>query len=87
MTPIPEVTDIEVAFPTTAMAFLPPMEEIPPEFKGLPGKSRWCQVAYDWFYHGLAKAKWTRAGHCASCKYASATGHLRRSTRWLESRA
>lgn len=75
MRPIPEVSDIEIAFPTRAMEILPAMKDIPDEFVEVSscswdgkttrrcrnGKpgSRWLEVISDWFFRGLKDVEWT----------------------------
>lgn len=54
--PIPDVTDLDLAFPTKAMDILPPYKDIPEEFKR--DYHKWAKVALDWFYAGLKNAKW-----------------------------
>jgi len=36
------------------MQWMPPMEEIPDEFKGF-GRNEWCEIARTWFFSGLNK--------------------------------
>jgi hypothetical protein len=50
---IPELTDIDVAFPASALDWMPPMEEIPDEFKDR--SNEWCKIASSWFFFGLPK--------------------------------
>jgi len=74
MHPIPEVTDVELAFPTRAMTILPKWEDIPPEFRPsgwvmAGGKTtymgttdlstKWLNVVNDWLFRGLLNARWT----------------------------
>lgn len=56
MRPIPEVSGLDVVFPTRAMEILPPYKDIPAEFKN--DSNRWVQVVSDWFFCGLKDAKW-----------------------------
>lgn len=51
--PIPELTDVDVAFPAHALDWMPAMEDIPEEFHGFPGKTEWNHIAASWFYNGL----------------------------------
>lgn len=50
MLEIPERTNIDVAFPTEDLRWLP-MEKIPAEFKS--GGNKWAQIASRWFFQGL----------------------------------
>jgi len=53
MLPIPEITDVELAFPARALEWMPPMEAIPPEFHDMNGQTEWNRIARAWFYTGL----------------------------------
>lgn len=55
MLPIPELTDVDVAFAANALDWMPPMEDIPDEFKSFPGGTVWNEIGRTWFYHGLPK--------------------------------
>lgn len=57
MRPIPEVMDLDLAFPTRAMQLMPKWDEIPDEFKS--DRNKWVKVFEDWFFFGLKDAKWT----------------------------
>ena len=48
-----EVRDIELAFGGDMKKLLPPMEEIPEEFK--KGKHKFCDIIGKWFFQGLPK--------------------------------
>lgn len=58
MRPIPEVDALDVMFPTKAMTIIPPMSEIPDEFK----PSGWTAMNGKTSYHGkpgvVMAAKW-----------------------------
>lgn len=45
------ITDVELAFPARVKHLMPPMLQIPAEFRN--GRSPWCRLASDWFAHGL----------------------------------
>ena len=49
--PIP-LDDIIIAFPASALSFMPEWDDIPKEFRD--GTSQWCDFAYVWFNHGLS---------------------------------
>ena len=51
MLPVPEISAAELAFPSGALAWMPPMAEIPDEFKS--HSNPWCQIASSWFFNGL----------------------------------
>lgn len=52
--PVPEISDIEAAFPAHVLQWMPPMDEIPDEFKHWgPGGSEWNQIVSAWFFKGL----------------------------------
>lgn len=57
--PVPDVDPINAAFGGGAMKILPPMAEIPAEFKRWSGGSKWNKVVSDWFLHGIENATWT----------------------------
>lgn len=57
MRPIPKVDALDAIFCTKALAILPPMKEIPDDFKH--DGNRWVKVVSDWFFFGLKKVKWT----------------------------
>lgn len=57
MRPIPDVSGLDVVFCTRAMEILPPMADIPDEFKS--DRCRWVKVVHDWFFFGLKDAKWS----------------------------
>jgi hypothetical protein len=59
MHPIPEVTDIDIAFPTTALDILPKYQDIPKEFSYTSQNNKWVNTVRDWFFKGLKNAKWT----------------------------
>lgn len=50
--PIKPVTDLSIAFGGADQidSLMPPQGSIPDEFKG---RSPWCQLVEDWFFHGL----------------------------------
>lgn len=62
MRPIPEITDVEIAFPANVIGkFLPNTNEIPVEFQNYstdPLAKKWIKVMEDWFYFGLKNVKW-----------------------------
>lgn len=49
---VPELTDVEAAFPANALDWMPPMEEIPDEFKRHHG-TVWNEIVSSWFFSGL----------------------------------
>ena len=53
MFPIPEVTDVDIAFPATPHA-LPAWEDIPEDFRENWHRSDhpWCRIPAKWFYEG-----------------------------------
>lgn len=51
--PIPEIDDVEAAFPATVLDWMPAREEIPDEFRFMRGRSKWCKVVHGWFFNGL----------------------------------
>lgn len=57
MRPIPEVSDLDVVFCTKATSILPPMKDIPAEFK--KSSNKWAQVVSDWFFCGIKDCKWS----------------------------
>lgn len=58
MHPIPEVTDVDIAFPTIALDILPKYQDIPKEF-AYNSQNKWVGVVNDWFFRGLKNSKWT----------------------------
>lgn len=48
---VPEIEDVDVAFPARALEWMPPMESIPQEFK--ERGTEWNGVMSVWFYRGL----------------------------------
>ena len=50
---VPEIDAVSVAFPADALSWMPPMAEIPDEFKR--GRTEWNQIASKWFFFGLPK--------------------------------
>jgi hypothetical protein len=52
--PPPEITDVDVAFPSHAMDWLPAWEDIPEEFKG--SGNPWAQKVGYWFFKGPEEA-------------------------------
>lgn len=52
MIPVPDVNGLSVAFGN--VAHLPPMKDIPEEFKGHRG-NKWTELFSQWFYSGLPK--------------------------------
>jgi hypothetical protein len=50
MLPIPELSDLEVAFP--AKAPIPPWDELPKEFRDNWDDNAWCDIAAKFFYKG-----------------------------------
>lgn len=59
MIPVPNVTDVDAVFGGNAMKILPPLSQIPDEFKNCNRPTKWSQVVSDWFFFGLSNAKWT----------------------------
>lgn len=58
MIAVPEVNGIDMVFGGGAMKILPPMKDIPEEFKRWSG-TKWNKVVSDWFYKGIEGAVWT----------------------------
>lgn len=55
-----EVSGADVAFGVGAVdALMPPMSEIPEEFRNLNSRSKWSKLQSDWFFNGLRNAQWT----------------------------
>lgn len=51
---MPELSDVQVAFPAQALEWMPPWDEIPEEFKrGFGQGTKWNAIAHYWFMHGL----------------------------------
>lgn len=55
MIPVPEVTDVEVAFNTTR--YLPKMGDIPEEFKDQNRDNKWTNLFSEWFYRGFGEGE------------------------------
>jgi hypothetical protein len=51
MRPVPEITDPEMIFGT--IKHLPPMKEIPEEFKNPNNPNKWNDLVSTWFFCGL----------------------------------
>jgi hypothetical protein len=77
-----QVTALDVALCGNVDRLLPPMSEIPDEFKRTHGK--WVDVVSTWFFCGLRNAKWTpKAGintgealaHVKACMGSFAPAH------------
>lgn len=49
--PVPEISDVELAFPATALDWMPEWDAIPAEFKD--GRTEWNKIALQWFRYGL----------------------------------
>lgn len=56
MATVQEVTGLDLVFGGDMKKLLPPMSEIPEEFK--KGHSKWNKVVSDWFFYGLKNADW-----------------------------
>lgn len=52
--PVPEISDLDLAFPARAMEWLPPMNEIPEQFKNPNSKEKWNRLFNDAFCFGLS---------------------------------
>ena len=53
--PLPqEVTNLDLAFGARALDLMPPMSEIPAEFKN--HRNTWVKLQSDWLFHGLDKS-------------------------------
>lgn len=52
MIPVPEISDVELAFPANALEWMPPMDEIPEEYRS--GKAKECEIVRAWFFSGLS---------------------------------
>lgn len=50
---VPELSDVDVAFPANALDWMPPMEAIPAEFKNLNRGTEWSEIVCAWFFDGL----------------------------------
>lgn len=60
MRPIPVVDALDVAFGGNAMKILPPMSEIPDDFKRERGVAqKWTTLVSDWFFCGIKDVKYT----------------------------
>jgi hypothetical protein len=51
MLEIPEIDDVSLAFPANALDWMPPMDEIPEEYR--KGKAKTCEIVHHWFFSGL----------------------------------
>lgn len=51
--PVPEMAGIDMAF--GKVDHLPPMTEIPEEFKNFNRETKWNELVSRWFYSGLPK--------------------------------
>jgi hypothetical protein len=51
--PVPEISDVEAAFPANVLDWMPPRDEIPEEFRFMRGRSEWNEIADSWFANGL----------------------------------
>lgn len=49
--PVPEIDEVDMAFPAHAMKWIPPHDEIPPEFS--KASNEWARFATSWFALGL----------------------------------
>ena len=52
MLAVPELSDLDVAFPAHALDWMPPMAEIPVEFKRWRGTT-WNKIVDQWFFAGF----------------------------------
>jgi hypothetical protein len=52
--PVPEISDVEMAFPANVLDWIPSRDEIPDEFKFIRGKSEWTDIVSAWFFQGLS---------------------------------
>lgn len=50
--PVPEISDVQTVFPADALDWMPPMTDIPDEFKKHYGNA-WVEIVSAWFYNGL----------------------------------
>lgn len=50
---VQEVSQMDMAFGTTAMSLMPAFADIPDKFKA--GDTKWNQLTNDWFFIGLSK--------------------------------
>lgn len=54
--PVPELSELDLAFPAGALDWMPLWEEIPDDFKEGRGDARkWVKIANVWFAVGLAE--------------------------------
>lgn len=53
MIPVPEISDVQLAFPAGALKWMPAWEDIPVEFKDDTVESEWEKIARAWFHFGL----------------------------------
>jgi hypothetical protein len=54
------VSDVEIAFGVGVVErLMPPMAEIPVEFKSLNSRNRWIVCQQDWFFTGLRDVVWS----------------------------
>lgn len=54
-----EISDIDLAFPATVSHLMPPMKEIPTEFKELNRSEKWQKLVSEWFFGGVKLGKIT----------------------------
>jgi hypothetical protein len=53
MLPIPDLSDVDVAFPAHALDWMPAWDEIPDEFKNMNRETEWNEIVSQWFFSGL----------------------------------
>lgn len=51
--PVPQISDLDVAFPANALQWMPAREDIPEEYRFMRGTAGTCEIAAAWFFRGL----------------------------------
>ncbi|MCR4341617.1 MAG: hypothetical protein NUW01_17215 [Gemmatimonadaceae bacterium] len=51
--PVPEISGLDAAFPADALSWMPPWDEIPPEFRDMNRGTEWNRIVRQWFFSGL----------------------------------
>lgn len=52
--PVPVLDDLELAFPSGALEWMPPWDEIPAEFRNMNRATEWNEIVSQWFFFGLS---------------------------------
>lgn len=53
---IPEVTDLDIAWGSGALKWMPAWEDIPEEFRNMNCNTEWNEITRQWFYSGLPRS-------------------------------